>query len=120
MLIQYLIIFFSLLIIYQIYIYFSVREGLENGSSNNNNVKYQPYNTSDPAILSQQNAGNIMSLQTDISNCDCSGIKTQITNLSSQVQTMQNQLNSYSKQNIPPNYNPQEESKSINTNTSSD
>jgi hypothetical protein len=118
MLIKYLIIFFSLLIIYQLYIYISVREGLENAI--NDNVKYQPYNNSDPAILSQQNANNIISLQKDLSNCDCSGTKTQLTNLTNQVNTMQNQLNSYSKQNIPPNYNPQEASKSINTNKSSD
>ena len=100
MLIKILIIFFSLLIIYQIYISLS-REGLENGSSGN----YQNYNDS-PEILSYKNAANIQILQDEYNKCDCSNIYTILTDLSGQIQTIQNQLNSYSQQNVSPNMNP--------------
>ena len=101
MLIKFLIIFFSLLIIYQIYILLS-REGLENGN-------YQNYNNS-PEILSYKNAANIQVLQDEFNKCNCSNIYTILTDMSGQIQTMQNQLNSYSQHNVSPNMNPEESS----------
>jgi len=106
MLIKFLIIFFSLLIIYQICISLSregliSREGLENGSAGN----YQNYNNS-PEILSYKNAANIEILQDEYNKCNCSNIYTILTDLSGQIQTIQNQLNSYSKNNVSPTMNP--------------
>ena len=64
MLINFLICFFLLLIIYQIFLaYFNIIEGLEN--------QYRNYDTNDPnnvMILAQQNAGNIEFLKTQINN----------------------------------------------------
>jgi len=110
MLIKFLIIFFSLLIIYQIYFslsreIFISREGLENGNSGN----YQNYNNS-PEVLSYKNAANIQVLQDELNKCNCSNIYTILTDLSGQIQTIQNQLNSYSTQNVSPNMNPSESS----------
>lgn len=64
MLINFLICFFLLLIIYQIFLaYFTIIEGLEN--------QYRNYDTNDPnnvMILAQQNAGNIEFLKTQMNN----------------------------------------------------
>jgi len=113
MLIKFLIIFFSLLIIYQIYIYLCLsrvsrvsrvsREGLENEGDG-----YQQYSES-TAVLTEKNAANIQILKEEIDKCK--DIKTILTDLSNQVQNIQNQLNSYSEQNVSPDFNPEEASK---------
>jgi hypothetical protein len=115
MLIKILIIFFSLLIIYQIYILLSreillIREGLQSGNS-------QSYNET-PATLSNKNAANIQILQEDIEKCNCSNIYTILTDLSGQIQTIQNQLNSYTQKNVSPNINPEESSQALSGGTS--
>jgi hypothetical protein len=115
MLIKFLIIFFSLLIIYQIYILLSreillIREGLQSGNS-------QSYNET-PATLSNKNAANIQILQEDIEKCNCSNIYTILTDLSGQIQTIQNQLNSYTQKNVSPNINPEESSQALSGGTS--
>jgi hypothetical protein len=112
MLIKFLIIFFSLLIIYQFSISLSregliSREGLENGSTGN----YQNYNNS-PEILTYKNAANIEILQDEYNKCNCSNIYTILTDLSGQIQTIQNQLNSYSHNNVSPTMNPSASSSS--------
>ena len=105
MLIKILIIFFSLLIIYQIYILLLIsREGLVSGTSGTSG-NYQSYNDT-TATLSNKNAANIQVLQDEYNKCDCSNIYTILTDLSGQIQTIQNQLNSYSQQNVSPNMNP--------------
>lgn len=115
MLIKFLIIFFSLLIIYQIYILLSreillIREGLQSGNS-------QSYNET-PATLSNKNAANIQTLQEEIQKCDCSNIYTILTDLSGEIQTIQNQLNSYTQKNVSPNINPEESSQALSSGTS--
>ena len=117
MLIKFLIIFFSLLIIYQIYILLSreillIREGLQSGNS-------QSYNET-PATLSNKNAANIQTLQEEIQKCDCSNIYTILTDLSGEIQTIQNQLNSYTQKNVSPNINPEESSQALSSGTSND
>jgi len=115
MLIKFLIIFFSLLIIYQIYILLSreillIREGLQSGNS-------QSYKET-PATLSNKNAANIQTLQEEIQKCDCSNIYTILTDLSGEIQTIQNQLNSYTQKNVSPNINPEESSQTLSSGTS--
>jgi len=66
MLVRILILFFLLLIIYQIILAISgnLREGLEN--TNTNNSSYKEYDTKGPSganILAEQNAGNIAYLK---------------------------------------------------------
>lgn len=66
MLVHILILFFLLLIIYQIILAISgnLREGLEN--TNTNNSSYKEYDTKGPSganILAEQNAGNIAYLK---------------------------------------------------------
>ena len=70
MLVRILILFFLLLIIYQIFlaIFGSLREGLENTNinTNTNNSSYKEYDTKSPCganILAEQNAGNIAYLK---------------------------------------------------------
>jgi hypothetical protein len=111
MLIKFLIIFFSLLIIYNIYISLT-REGLEN--KNGNDSGYQQYSQS-TAVLSEKNAANIQILKEEID--DCKDIKDILTDLSYQVQTIQNQLNAMTDQNLPKNVNPEESSNTIDTNS---
>jgi Tfp pilus assembly protein PilO len=106
MLIKFLIIFFSLLIIYNIYISLS-REGLDN------NDGYQQYNDS-TAVLSEKNAANIQILKEEMD--ECKDIIDILTDLSNQVQTIQDQLNAMNQQNIPQNINTEDAGNSIDTN----
>jgi hypothetical protein len=106
MLIKILIIFFSLLIIYDIYISLS-REGLDNNDS------YQQYSDS-TAVLAEKNAANIQILKEEID--ECKDIKDILTDLSYQVQNIQDQLNAMAQQNIPPNVNPDDSGDTIDTN----
>ena len=117
MLIKILRIFFSLLIIYQIYILLLIsREGLVSGTSGTSG-NYQSYNDT-TATLSNKNAANIQVLQEDIEKCNCSNIYTILTDLSGQIQTIQNQLNSYSQNNVSPNINPEESSQALSSGAS--
>ena len=93
-LVNILIIFFLVLILYQILLATNilslaanVREGLEN--------QYQPYNMNDPnntLILAQQNAGNIAYLKERMDSVQ--GIYKQVQDLSGNVQSLQEQVNS--------------------------
>ena len=114
MLIKILIIFFSLLIIYNIYISLT-REGLENdnNSTDSTDSGYQQYNDS-PAVLSEKNAANIQILKEEID--DCKDIKDILTDLSNQVQTIQDQLNAMADQNLPKNANPEDSGNTIDPN----
>lgn len=80
-----LIVFFIILILYQILLATRIVEGLEN--------QYQSYDTNNPnnaLILAQQNAGNISFLKEQIDNL--SGMNNQIQDLSGNVQSLQTQV----------------------------
>jgi len=88
-LINFLILLFLLLIIYQLFLaYFGkscFKEGLEN--------QYKDYDTNNPAnalILAQQNAGNIMVLKGQLDNL--LGVNKQVQDLSGNVTILQTQV----------------------------
>jgi hypothetical protein len=92
-LIYILIVFFIVLIGYQIFLAFStkkrtsLKEGLENAT------EYQPYNTSDPnnaLILAQQNAGNIEVLKGRVDGLD--GVKDTIVTMQQNIDSIQTQV----------------------------
>ena len=86
-LVNILIVFFIILICFQIILANHIVEGLETGES------YQSYDTNNPAnalILAQQNAGNIEYLKGRIQ--DVQGINKQVQDLSGNVQTLQEQV----------------------------
>jgi len=92
--IYFLIIFFMILIIYQIYqMYFkyNILEGL----ANNTTGQYQPYNsstdTTNVTILAQQNAGNIAFLKDRMDSLQ--NINQMVQDLSGNVQALQQQVN---------------------------
>jgi len=93
--IKLLIIIFSLLIFYEIYLAFNKKqiEGLENES-------YQDYNISDSStdamILAQQNAGNIAFLKQQVD--DLLSLKSSVEDLTSEVDTMSTQINDLAQQ----------------------
>jgi hypothetical protein len=89
-LVNLLIIFFFILIIYQIFLaYFenSLMEGYEN------NKDYKPYDTNDPnnaLILAQQNAGNIEVIKGQLDTM--LGINQEVQDLSGNVVRLQQQM----------------------------
>ena len=96
MLIKLLILFFILLIFYQIFLAIfgkKIMEGLENENS------YQDYNTSDPnnvMILTQQNSGNIEYLKGQISQL--TGLKEEVADIKHNVALLNDQLNEIGQQ----------------------
>jgi hypothetical protein len=85
-LVNILIVFFIILILYQILLESRIVEGLEN--------QYQPYDTNNPnnaLILAQQNAGNITFLKQRLDTL--TGINQQVQDLSGNVQSLQTQVN---------------------------
>jgi hypothetical protein len=106
MLINVLIIFFILLIFYQIFISqffnktknYNIIEGLTTSS------QYQPYDTNNPnnaMILAQQNAGNIQVLKQQLEQT--LGLEKQVQDLSGNLATLTAQVNGLvgiQKQNV--------------------
>jgi hypothetical protein len=88
MLIKFLIIFFIILIIYQLILANLIIEGLENKESNNDN--YKSYDSNDPLILGQQNAGNIEYLKKRMD--DIQGLYQTVQDLSNNYQNLQTQV----------------------------
>jgi hypothetical protein len=94
-LINCLILFFILLLIYQIFLAFSsyhCMEGLENSPTSPN--QYQPYDTNNPSnalILAQQNAGNIGFLKQQMDSL--LGLNKEVNDISGNVVTLQDQVN---------------------------
>jgi len=88
-LINLLILFFIVLILYQIFLaYFenNIIEGLTN-------KEYQPYNTNDPnsaLILAQQNAGNISVLKEQLD--ELNGLNKEVQDISGNVVELQSQV----------------------------
>ena len=97
MLIYILIIFFTILLLYQAFLAIfkpiSLVEGLENKSESKSSGEYEAYNTNDPnnaLILAQQNAGNIDVLKGKIDGLE--GIKEQVDNMKINMDSMQTQI----------------------------
>ena len=87
-LVNILILFFTILVIYQIFLAYSgysIIEGLEN------DYKYKPYDSDDALILGKQNAGNIIVLEKQVS--ELSGLNQQVMDLSANVVSLQDQVN---------------------------
>jgi hypothetical protein len=87
-----LILFFLLLIAYQLILANHVKEGLKNNKTSDN--KYQPYDMNNPAnalILAQQNAGNIDYLKQRVDSVQ--GMYQQVQDLSGNVTVLQKQVN---------------------------
>jgi len=87
-----LILFFLLLIAYQLILANHVKEGLKNNKTSDN--KYQPYDMNNPAnalILAQQNAGNIDYLKQRVDSVQ--GMYQQVQDLSGNVIVLQKQVN---------------------------
>ena len=88
-LINLLIIFFVVLIVYEIFLAYIgnyIIEGLEN--------EYKPYDTNNPSntlILAQQNAGNISFLKTQVDSL--LGLNQQVKDISGNVVALQDQVN---------------------------
>jgi len=98
LLINILILFFIILIGYQIILANHVIEGLDNANTTNNtntaNASYNPYDTNNPnnaLILAQQNAGNIDYLKQRFDSIQ--GVFQQVQDLSGNVATLQDQVN---------------------------
>jgi hypothetical protein len=88
-LVNVLIVFFIILIGYQIILANHVVEGLKNNSNSSNN-SYKPY-PQDPLILAKQNAGNIEYLKNKID--DLQNINSVVNDLSGNVASLQQQVN---------------------------
>jgi Tfp pilus assembly protein PilO len=106
MLIHILIVFFVLLMGYQLYLEMklaikpndSLIEGLET-QNQNQTQEYKPYNTSDPnnaLILAQQNAGNIEVLKGRVDKLD--GVKERIDGMEQSMNSMQTQIDNLVQQ----------------------
>ena len=99
MLIYILIVFFIMLVGYQVFLALvpslNLVEGLENETTTQNtgSSDYQPYNVNDPnnsLILSQQNAGNIEVLKGRIDGFD--GVKEKVDTMQQSIDSMQVQI----------------------------
>ena len=107
-LIYLLIILFTILIIYQLFLAFfssksfsKIIEGLDNQdlTSQDEESEYKPYNLNDPnnaLILAQQNAGNIDVLKGRIDTLD--GLKEKVDNSIQNINSMQTQIDSLVQQ----------------------
>jgi hypothetical protein len=92
MLVKILIVFFLILITYQIFLAISGTHIFE-GLDNNNGQTYQPYNPNDPnaaMILAQQNAGNIEYLKQRVT--DLSRLQEEVTDISKNVIELNSQV----------------------------
>ena len=84
-LVNILVLFFSILIVYQIILANNIIEGLEN---------YKTYDTNNPSnalILAQQNAGNIEYIKQRLDSVE--GLDKEVQDISGNVITLQDQVN---------------------------
>ncbi len=102
MLIKILIIFFTFLIGYQLFLALMKKDNLVEGLENNSTTEYKPYNTNDPnnpnsaLILAQQNAGNIEVLKGRIDGLD--GINNRVDIMQQNIDSMQTQIDALVQQ----------------------
>lgn len=103
-----LIVFFGLLILYQI-ILAKFKIGIVEGLENNSNTKYKEYDMNNPnnaMILAQQNAGNIEYLKSQIDlvldfRGKINNIDTRINDLSKQVDDLVLAQKTYTSETFP-------------------
>ena len=105
MLIKILIIFFTFLIGYQLFLAvfsFIKKDNLIEGLENESTTEYKPYNTNDPnnpnsaLILAQQNAGNIEVIKGRIDGLD--GVKGRVDTMQQNIDSMQTQIDALVQQ----------------------
>lgn len=92
-LVNILILFFTFLILYQVFLATKIIEGMDN-SDDSNNSDYKSYDTNNPnnaLILAQQNSGNIAYLKKQMDSVQ--DINQEVQDLSGNVQTLQTQVN---------------------------
>ena len=90
MLIILLIVFFILLISYQIFMTYSKRTVIEGMDDTTTSTEFAPYDSNDPLILSKQNAANINYLKQRLD--EMGNMKTTVDNLSQQVDELNQQV----------------------------
>jgi hypothetical protein len=83
-----LILFFIIIISYQLILANHITEGLSNKK---NSSSYKPYDSKDPMILAQQNAGNIAFLKDRMDSIQ--NMSQTVQDLSGNVQALQEQVN---------------------------
>ena len=100
MLVKILIIFFTLLIIYQLFLatFEKLNEGMENSKVYKEYDKNDSSNTNSAMILAQQNAGNIEFLKEQISGLNL--LDKKVTDLSVSVVGLNEQINQIGKQQV--------------------
>jgi len=114
MLINILIIFFIILIIYQIFMpqimyMYNFNNNIIEGMDSNPSQQYQPYDTNNPnnaLILAQQNAGNIQVLKQQVDKVlgldkEVQDISGNVVTLTSQVTKLIESQEQYAKNNLP-------------------
>lgn len=119
MLINILIVFFVILIFYQVFIsnisVLSYRmsngiiEGMDTTTTTSGSQQYQPYDTNNPnnaMILAQQNAGNIQVLKQEIDsilglNQEVQDISGNLATLTTQVSNLMEAQQQYVQTNLP-------------------
>lgn len=92
-LINLLVIFFIILLSYQIFLASRTIEGLENND-------YQPYDTNNPQnalILAQQNAGNIIVLKQQVD--EVKGLNKEVKDIKANVATLSDQFRELAEAN---------------------
>jgi TolA-binding protein len=87
-LVNILALFFIIIISYQLILANHIVEGLTN---ENKNTDYKPYDSKDPMILAQQNAGNIEFLKQRMDSLQ--NMNQIVQDLSGNVQALQQQVN---------------------------
>jgi len=95
-LVKILILFFILLIIYQVFL--AIFGDIVEGMDTNNGSSFQPYNTSDPnnvMILTQQNSGNISYLNDQVTslNKTINELNKTVLDISGNIVQLQTQVN---------------------------
>lgn len=103
-----LVLFFALLILYQLNLAF-FRIGVVEGLENNSSPSYKEYDTNDPnnaLILAQQNAGNIQFLKSQMDfvlefRDRINKMDTRINDLSTQVEEVILAQKSYASEKLP-------------------
>jgi len=112
MLVNILIVFFILLIFYQIFlshIVYKINNNIIEGLETSSPQQYQPYDMNNPnnaLILAQQNAGNIQVLKQQVDktlglNKEVQDISGNLVTLASQVTQLMESQQQYAKANLP-------------------
>jgi predicted RND superfamily exporter protein len=112
MLVNILIIFFIILIFYQIFlshVRFKINNNIIEGLDNMPSQQYQPYDMNNPnnaLILGQQNAGNIQVLKQQVDklgglNKEVQDISGNLITLTSQVTKLMESQQQFAKNNLP-------------------